>query len=140
MTPFVVDASSAVKWVLPEPGADVAARLRGPGYVLHAPELLLVEVANIFWKAERRGDLTAADAADGLDIIRSGIPYLYPDAGLSSAALAIALSTGRAVYDSLYVALAVRLGAEVVTADDRLVNALRGTPWQRFVRRLTDLP
>jgi predicted nucleic acid-binding protein len=40
------------------------------------------------------------------------------------AAFAIANTYGRTVYDSLYVALAVMAKAEMVTADERLANAL----------------
>jgi predicted nucleic acid-binding protein len=39
-------------------------------------------------------------------------------------AFSIALTFDRTVYDSLYVALAVRLKADLVTADERLANAL----------------
>ena len=39
-------------------------------------------------------------------------------------AFSIAATFDRTVYDSLYVALAVRLKADMVTADERLANAL----------------
>jgi predicted nucleic acid-binding protein len=39
-------------------------------------------------------------------------------------ALAIAMTHGRTVYDSLYLALAVDSGADLVTADEKLVSAL----------------
>ena len=41
----------------------------------------------------------------------------------------IALATGRTVYDSIYVALAVALGCKMVTADQKLFNALRDGPF-----------
>jgi predicted nucleic acid-binding protein len=40
----------------------------------------------------------------------------------------------------VYVALAVQLGAVMVTADDKLVNALANTPWASAVVRLADVP
>jgi predicted nucleic acid-binding protein len=43
---------------------------------------------------------------------------------LFSEALEIALTYDRNVYDCLYVALAVQSKAELVTADERLANAL----------------
>jgi predicted nucleic acid-binding protein len=39
-------------------------------------------------------------------------------------AFSIAATFNRTVYDSLYVALAVRSKADLVTADERLANAL----------------
>jgi predicted nucleic acid-binding protein len=45
-------------------------------------------------------------------------PELLPEA------LTIAVAFGRTVYDSLYLALANTLKCEVITADERLVNAL----------------
>jgi len=39
-------------------------------------------------------------------------------------ALELALSHGRTVYDSLYVALAMESRSELITADERLANAL----------------
>jgi predicted nucleic acid-binding protein len=36
----------------------------------------------------------------------------------------IALDFDRTVYDSAYIALAVATGSELITADERLVNAL----------------
>ena len=44
------------------------------------------------------------------------------------AALEIAVRTGRTVYDSLYVALAVQLDGRLVTADEKLYNALKDGP------------
>jgi predicted nucleic acid-binding protein len=64
----------------------------------------------------------------------------HPDGPLITAAFDIANAADRTAYDSLYVALAVALGAVVVTADDRLVNALATTPWAGFVVRLADVP
>ncbi len=44
MIPLVVDASVAIKWVVPEPGSDAAlALLRGRQ--IFAPDLLIAECA-----------------------------------------------------------------------------------------------
>jgi plasmid stability protein len=63
-----------------------------------------------------------------------------PDSGqliyLLAPALQIAIATNRTVCDSLYLALAMELGGTVVTADERWANALQGSPFARFVRRL----
>ena len=38
------------------------------------------------------------------------------------------MQTGRTVYDSLYVALAVQMDCRLVTADEKLYHALKGGP------------
>jgi hypothetical protein len=53
---------------------------------------------------------------------------VFPSRLVLEGALEIALETGRSVYDSVYVALAVALECPLVTADERLVNALAGGP------------
>jgi len=49
-----------------------------------------------------------------------------PSAQLVELALSIASFHGRAIYDCLYVALAKQSGAEMVSADEKLVNSLAG--------------
>ena len=43
------------------------------------------------------------------------------------------------VYDSMYVALALCVGGQMVTADERLVNSHAGSPWAASVIRLRDV-
>jgi predicted nucleic acid-binding protein len=47
LTGFVVDASVALKWFLPEVHSDAAARLLREGYRLHAPDLIRAEFGNV---------------------------------------------------------------------------------------------
>jgi hypothetical protein len=47
---------------------------------------------------------------------------------LAEDAHVLANATGRTVYDSMYVALAVRLSTRSITADARLEAALRNVP------------
>lgn len=50
--------------------------------------------------------------------------HIEPAPRLLTAALEIAIQYDRAIYDALFVALAVDLGVPGVTADEPLVNAL----------------
>ena len=47
-----------------------------------------------------------------------------PTCQLLDQAMEIATAVQRSVYDSLYVALAMRLNTDLITADERLFNAL----------------
>ena len=49
-------------------------------------------------------------------------------------------SSNRTVYDCLYLALAVQLGGTMVTADEKLINALAATPWAAHLVHLKDVP
>jgi predicted nucleic acid-binding protein len=67
-------------------------------------------------------------------------PIMLPDAlVLLPDAMRIALSTGWGICDALYVALAPRENAPVLTADERLVRGLAGTKLERLAQPLGDL-
>jgi predicted nucleic acid-binding protein len=71
----------------------------------------------------------------------SGLPVTrHSDTLLATAAFDMADRLGRTVYDCVYLALAVRLGGQMVTADERFVNGLAGTPWAASAVRLGDVP
>ena len=135
---LVVDASVAVKWFLPEPDAEPAVAMLRAGHRLIAPDLLWIEVASVLWKVARRGVLSPEEIRRMIADAAAFPVEIVESAGLLPDTLRIATTADRTVYDSLYVALAVREGAVMVTADGRLVNALANTAWADSVRRLTD--
>ena len=97
MSRFVVDASVALKWFLPEPHEECAARLRRAGSELGAPDLLHVEVANALWKRVRRGELTAARAGK-ICAAASHLPLSIYPAQLLSGAICSAAIAGRVLW------------------------------------------
>lgn len=123
MTRYVVDASVAVKWYLTEEHSTAASLLLADEHERIAPELIMIESAQVLAKRERLGEISASDAQASLVALRHST-HLEESAPLVSAALDIALAHHRSVYDSLYVALAIREGCQLVTADRRLYNAL----------------
>jgi predicted nucleic acid-binding protein len=126
---LVVDASVAVKWYVPENGSAEAIALLSSGSRLIAPDLLITEIGNILWKKVGRGALSPVDAEGQLQAFLDGAPVvLYSSSTLVQQALRTAMAFGRTVYDSLYIALALAEGCRLVTADERLVNSLQGTP------------
>jgi predicted nucleic acid-binding protein len=58
----VVDASIALKWVIEEDGSEEAGALLLEE-TLAAPDLLMIECANVLWAKARRGALTRDLAA-----------------------------------------------------------------------------
>jgi predicted nucleic acid-binding protein len=136
---LVVDASVVIKWHVDEIHADAARRLLADDApALHVPDLMFPEVGNILWKKIRRNDLTEEEARRIAHLVVVAPLDVHPSAPLLEAALEIAIRTGRTVYDSLYVALAVRLDCRLVTADERHYNALKDGPLGRYILWLED--
>lgn len=127
-SPLVIDASVAVKWLLPEPNSDKALEILKSSPPLHVPDLLFSEVGNILWKCVRRRDISTENAQELMQWLLQLPLQVHASASLLPVALEIACRYDRSVYDSLYLALAVREACAVVTADERLVNALSSTP------------
>lgn len=140
MSLFIVDASVVIKWFVPETRAIEALRVYTSGIPLHAPEFLNVEVANIVWKKLRGSEITRTDA----DFIVARLPLLslarHPDEALLTLAFDLADKTQRTVYDCLYLALAVQLGGQMVTDDEKFANALVSSPWAAHIIKLQDIP
>ncbi|MGC1619638.1 MAG: type II toxin-antitoxin system VapC family toxin [Candidatus Acidiferrum sp.] len=131
MTSFVVDASVAIKWLSPFRLEVLAPQARGlldswrQGAIeLIAPDLIWLEVANAHWRAARQNRCTGSDAQTSLLALHAQELPTVPAEQFIDLALRIALQQGRTVYDSLYVALAVTLNSELITADEKLVNTL----------------
>ena len=139
MIRHVVDASVAVKWFVEEVHAEAARRLLADVYALYAPDLLWPECGNILWKKVQRGELTAREAR----LIREGLERqlltISPSRLIFEPALEIALDTGRTVYDSCYLALAMLTESQLVTADQRLFNALRQTDYTPYLMWIVEL-
>lgn len=119
----VVDASVAVKWVVPENGSDRARSLAQAK--LEAPDLLIVECANILWKKVRLGHLTRREATDCLRLLLDMPVAVVASRELLDSALRLSLELDHPVYDCLYLALALQRRFPLVTADEKLAKAAR---------------
>src|SRR2546422_8548461 len=128
MSRFVVDASVAVKWLVPEIGAEAARRVLRPNHELLAPDLIWAEVGNILWKKFRRGELAGETARDLLQDFQRAPLQIAASQRLMPAAWNLAEMYERSFYDSLYLALAVGSECQLVTADLRLYNRLKTGP------------
>lgn len=123
-----MDASVVLKWFFPEIHTDSAVTLLDAPYQYVAPDLLFPEVGNAVWKRVRRGDLSADEGGRVIDDLTRLAVETVAARGLIAEACAIAIASGLTVYDSTYLALAVRLETQLVTADARLRNAVRTNP------------
>ena len=129
MTLVVVDASVAVKWLLPEVHSAAARAWFTVDHLLVVPDLVFAEVGNVLSKRVRRGEMTGEQAKDTWTTFALLPLDVHPARPLGELALEIALATGQTVYDGMYLALAVQEACRLVTADRRLFNALQGGPF-----------
>lgn len=137
MNGLVVDASVAIKWFVDEPdSAEAVAVLRHP---IAAPDLLAPECANILWKKVGRGELRANEAETIALALEGAVITLHPTRSYLADATRIACALGRAASDCFYLALAEKLQQPLVTADRRLVNAIRADRAKRFAQLVTPL-
>lgn len=131
MNRFVMDASVAVKW-LPlfahEPLAAEAKRYlqrwSAGEITLLVPDLFWPEVASVLWKSVRKGLCRPEEAEEALLVLQSQALPTFPSLPIVDLSLGLAMQYGRTVYDTLYVALAVDSRAQLITADEKLANAL----------------
>ena len=135
---LVVDASVAVKWFAEEEDSERASLLLSGGDQLHCPRLLVSEVASALWRKVLRGELELGLArARWESLVHMPVSW-HADESLGADALRLAFAYDRTVYDCLYLALAHRLGARLVTADVRFANALAAAEAASTVVTLRD--
>ena len=88
------------------------------------PDVFWAEVGNVLWRGIRQqrwqGDKAEAVAAD----LWTQDFQTVPSRVLVPEAFSIALTYSRNIYDCLYAALARESRADLITADERLANAL----------------
>ena len=135
---FVVDASVAVKWLVVEEDADLAQELVTSDHDLHAPRLMASEVANALWRKARAGEIERRTAG----ILLANVPDMPvrwgADEIVSADAMRLALALDHPVYDCVYLALAHRIGAIMLTADRRFATAVSSTVHGESILTLAD--
>lgn len=126
---YVIDSSVALKWFIPEPLRAAARSMLDLSDMLIAPDFLLAECASALWRKMRLGEINEANAHRIVAALAGGVPELRPTAPLVPHALEIANQLGQPVADCLFVALADVEGAKLATADKRLYDRIKESPW-----------
>lgn len=136
---IVSDASVAVKWYASEIYTLEAEKLLNGSYEIHAPELMIVEFGSIIWKKARKNDLTESEASRIINAFGKQNIAFHSHKPLLRAAFAGALLSGQTVYDWSYLALAVSLSCQFVTADERFYKALENTKLKKHLLWIGDI-
>ncbi|MBI4228784.1 MAG: type II toxin-antitoxin system VapC family toxin [Deltaproteobacteria bacterium] len=140
MDKVCIDASLALKWVLPEVYTDRAQELLRSwlveGTSLIAPTLFIYEIASALRNKVYRQIITMEEGFSALNQIRRGNIELKYQPTLVDKGWEIAAKLGLpTAYDAFYVALAEQEGCEFWTADKNLVNVLENDKikWARWI-------
>lgn len=104
MSRLVVDSSVVIKWFVSEDDSDDALRLRDR-HQLVAPDLLVAECVNAFWKMARRGELTADEAVVACQSLALTDVVLEDMTALSVQAGTMAIAFDHPAYDCFFLAL-----------------------------------
>jgi len=118
---IVLDASAALELVLHTPAGEIVARrIAPPEESLHAPHLIVLDVAQVLRRYEAIRSLSPARAREALEDFTDLAVTRYPHEVLLPRIWE--LRKNAAAYDGAYLALAEVLGAPLLTADSRLAS------------------
>ena len=121
---FVVDASMAATWILPDEQATAtdAVMDRLDRDKCRAPSLFWHEMRNLLLGAERRSRLPPGGASAFMLRLR-GLAISNLGAGSDAGTLAMAAKHSLSAYDANYLSLALANGRALATEDRRLAAA-----------------
>lgn len=139
VTLYVVDASVAVKWlaVIGSSGTTSGQRTAS-----HRAGASFAEASNALWAMCRRADITKADFAEAIGVLKAApVAVPVPMRQLAAAAARLAVDLDHPTFDCFYLALAMHEQRPVVTADRRFRDIVRKHPYlsDRIVH-LEELP
>jgi predicted nucleic acid-binding protein len=124
--PFVIDASVAACWLLPDEShhrAD-AAFDRFPNDTALAPSLWWFEMRNIMLSSERRGRLKPT-VTEQLLFLLSNLPIHIDRHPNETDLMTLARRHKLTAYDAAYLELALREGLALATLDAALIQAAK---------------
>lgn len=127
---IVIDSSVFSKFLLKEEGWKKVIPYLDPSLEPHAVDMLLIETTNAVWKYMKKYKVITREQAMGLykqmtKLIEEKIITLEPGKKYLQEALKIAMDYDISIYDSLFLAQARNLKAELITSDKRQGDVAR---------------
>jgi predicted nucleic acid-binding protein len=118
---IAVDANVVVKAYIEEAGSEAAVALMTGEERLVAPELIRLEVAAALCRRVRNREMSPEEArtrcGHWLEQLRRGVVALTPDVDLLGEAITLSLKIRHPLQDCMYLAIAARFDATLITAD-----------------------
>lgn len=127
---IVVDASLAVKWLVPESDSEAAIAIARDHDDIHGPDILLTEVISAIVRRCNERILLRGEAERTIGTWTNGwsgsqIVAHRLDGERARQAAALALELGHPLADCIYLALAIELDCELVTCDAKFAAKAR---------------
>lgn len=115
-----------------------AERLFASDLPLVAPQMAVLEIANVLSRKVRLGEIERAQANAAMEALLGLFSGLTPDTDLAGAAYRYSVDYGHPVYDTAYLALAEQEDGVLVTADEKFIARFEDTPFRRRFVALND--
>lgn len=127
---WVIDTSALIRLFVPDgplhPEVETAFNRAATGAdLVLAPHLLLAEAANVLLRKRRRDELSMEELRELLQAVESLPIRLCEHGPLLFPACALAQAHGLSAYDALYLAVAERHSARLITNDEGLAKVAR---------------
>lgn len=132
----LIDACVAAKWFVPEPDSPRALALLSSDDFLCAPDLIVVEVGEVFRIAARDGDGRTEAAASALKRLTGFFDEIIPHGDHAAEAMRMSLELDQPIGSCFYLAIAAARDIPLVTVDMHLVRRLARTPYEALVELL----
>jgi len=119
----IIDPSALVAYLLEESGFEKTRDLLAEG--VDGPALLLMESSNAVLEASKSKRIERSDAEKAIEVLVSlheSNMEVHDEADLLGSALRIACDHSLTMYDSVYLALALKLGGSLASKDRKQVE------------------
>jgi len=119
---IVIDSSAFSKFLMKEEDWEKVIPYLDPSLEPHAVDMLTIETTSVIWKYMRKYKLIMREQALGLyeqmtKLVREEVVILEPSEKYLQEALKIAMNYDLPIYDSLFLAQAKNLRAELITSN-----------------------
>ena len=124
---FLVDASVAAKWLFDELDSSTARSLLSQRNELFAPDLILLELANVVWKKRIQSEILSVTAEIQWLNELPNVVELLKSADFVGEATRLAVELSHPIYDCIYLASAASVSIPLVTVDRKLSERASNT-------------
>lgn len=118
----VLDTSAAVEIVLQRDSAQSLAKIVSRADWVIAPTLFIAEVNNVFWKYQKFADYPYSDCERDIEQAIALPDEYINEIELYREAFKLGCTLDHPIYDMLYMVLARRNSAKLLTMDKKLIT------------------